>query len=557
MDGNFAVGLDFGTESARAVLVSLENGQEIADHVVVYQHGVINEKLPYSDVRLGPDWALQHPDDYIGFIKVSILEIVRKSGVSPEKIVGIGVGFTSCTMLPVDDSNTPLCLNPKFAEDPNSWVKLWKHHAAQKAANKLNHIASERKEPFLHKYGGKISSEWMIPKILQIHEESRDIYEAADRFVEAGDWVVSMMTGNYMKSSCAAGYKALWNKGKYPSNEFFKALDPDLEKLTETKLRGEIHPLGTKAGELTEELAADIGLPVGTAVAVSIIDAHASVPAMGITGPGKMVMAMGTSICHLVLGEEEVDVEGISGVVEDGIIPGFYGYEAGQPAGGDIFAWYLNNSVPKYVEEAANLEDLSLHDWLEREAAILKPGESGLLALDWWNGNRTTLVDAELSGLLVGMSLDTKPEEIYRALLESLAFGTRKVIDTFEQNGILIEELYACGGLPNKNSLLMQIFADITNRTIKIADTSQTPAIGAAMYGAVAAGKEKGGFDNIEEAAEKMKRIKDEYITPIAANVEAYEKIYEHFNDLYNYFGKDSKVMKSLLSLRTESKIWH
>ncbi|OZU88044.1 ribulokinase [Virgibacillus indicus] len=552
MKESYAIGVDYGTESGRAVLVSLENGKEIADHVVPYPHGVIDDSLPGTNVRLEPDWALQHPNDYVDVLEKAIPEIIQKSGINPDQIIGIGVDFTSCTMLPVDKDGIPLCYQTEFKDNPHSWVKLWKHHAAQNKATKLNEIAEKRGEEFLQRYGGKISSEWMIAKIWQIYDEANDIFVKTDRFVEAGDWVVSQLTNNLVKNSCAAGYKSIWHKQDgYPSKEFFKELDPGLENLAETKLRGEVFPLGTKAGELTEEMASITGLNAGTAVAVGVIDAHASVPAMGVVEPGKMVMAMGTSICHMLLGKEEVFVDGISGVVEDGIIKGFYGYEAGQPAGGDIFAWYVDQAVPEYVKDAADKAGVSIHQWLEKKASNLKPGESGLLALDWWNGNRTTLVDADLSGLLLGMTLQTKPEEIYRALLEAAAFGTRKVVDTFHHSGVEVNELYACGGLPNKNKLLMQIYADVTNRVIKIADSNHTPAIGAAMFGAVAAGEANGGFDHIMDAADKMARVKENVIKPIPENAAVYEKLYKEFDKLYDYFGKENKVMKNLQAIKS------
>lgn len=554
MNETFAIGVDYGTESGRAVLVSLKDGKEVADHVVPYQHGVIDERLPESNIRLGRDWALQHPKDYIDVLVNAIPAILKDTRINPDKIIGIGVDFTSCTMLPIDGDGTPLCYHDKLKDNPHSWVKLWKHHAAQDKATRLNEIARKRGEAFLPRYGGKISSEWMIAKIWQIYDEANDIFAETDRFVEAGDWVVSQLTNNLVKNSCAAGYKSIWHKQNgYPSKEFFKQLDPGLEDLVETKLRGDVFPLGTKAGELTEEMAGLTGLNPGVAVAVGIIDAHASVPAMGVVEPGKMVMAMGTSICHMLLGREEKHVDGMCGVVEDGIIHGFYGYEAGQSAGGDIFAWYVDQAVPKYVKEAADESGVTVHQWLEQKAIFYKPGETGLLALDWWNGNRSTLVDADLSGLLIGITLHTKPEEIYRALLEATAFGTRKIVDSFHQNGIEVNELYACGGLPNKNKLLMQIYADVTNRVIKIADSNHTPAIGAAMFGAVAAGEANCGFDSIVDAAGKMARVKEKVVKPIPKNVLVYERLYKEYSKLYDLFGRENNVMKRLRSIKSSS----
>ncbi|KAA0965604.1 ribulokinase [Sporosarcina sp. ANT_H38] len=556
MTEKYAIGVDYGTQSGRAVLVSLENGREIADHVTPYRHGVIDEKLPGTDIELDYEWALQHPQDYLEVLENSIPAVLQQSGVNPDDIVGLGIDFTACTMLPIDGEGEPLSNNPALKDNPHSWLKLWKHHAAQDEANKLNAIAEQRGEAFLQRYGGKISSEWMIAKIWQILNEAPDIYEQTDRFVEATDWVTSKLTGNLVRNSCTAGYKSIWHKKDgYPSKEFFKALDPRLENLTDTKLRGEVVSIGTKAGGLTAEMAELIGLNVGMAVSVGNVDAHVSVPAMGVAEPGKLVMTMGTSICSLLLGEQEKEVEGMCGVVEDGIIPGFYGYEAGQSAVGDIFEWYVNQAVPEYVELAAKEEGLNVHQWLEKNASNYQPGETGLLALDWWNGNRSTLVDTDLSGLLLGITLQTKPEEIYRTLLEATAFGTRKIVDAFTNSGLAVNELYVCGGLPHKNKLLMQIYADVTNRVIKVADSFQTPALGAAMFGAVAAGAANGGFDSILDATKKMARIKDQVITPIPENVVVYDKIYQEYSILHEYFGRgENDVMKRLRAIRSEVK---
>jgi L-ribulokinase len=552
MSKKYTIGVDYGTQSGRAVLVDLSNGREVADHVTPYPHHVIDERLPGSGKKLEHDWALQHPADYIEVLRRSVPAVVRESGVDPADIIGIGIDFTACTMLPVDEKGEPLCLKPELQDDPHSWVKLWKHHAAQPEADAINRIAAERGEAFLARYGGKISSEWMIAKVWQILNEAPKIYDQADQFLEATDWVISQMTGRIVRNSCTAGYKAIWHKQDgYPSKEFFKALDPRLENLTETKLRGEVIPLGTNVGGLTEDMAAMMGLKPGIAVAAGNVDAHAAVPAVGVVTPGKLVMAMGTSICHMLLGTEEKQVEGMCGVVEDGIIPGLYGYEAGQSAVGDIFEWYVEEALPAYVKEAADKEGIGVHAWLEREAAQYKPGQTGLLALDWWNGNRSVLVDTDLTGMILGMTLLTKPQEIYRTLLEATAFGTRKIVDAFHSSGVNVDVLYACGGLPQKNKLLMQIYADVTNREIFVADSKQTPALGAAIFAAVAAGKEGGGYDTVIAAAEKMARVKEETFKPIPENVEVYERLYQEYNLLHDYFGRGANdVMKRLKNIK-------
>ncbi|MEH7392271.1 ribulokinase [Bacillus sp. JJ1503] len=551
----YTIGVDYGTESGRAVLFDITDGTEVADHVTPYPHSVIDQTLPIIGLSLGDDWALQHPLDYIHVLTNSIPSVIKEAGINREQVIGLGIDFTACTMLPVDKQGTPLCLNEELASDPHSWVKLWKHHAAQDEANRLNEIARNRAEEFLARYGGKISSEWMIPKIWQILNEAPHIYDRADQFLEGTDWVISKLTGEVKRNSCTAGYKSIWHMQKgYPSKEFFKALDPRLEQITETKLRGEIYPIGTKAGDLKEEIAKQIGLLPGTAVAVGNVDAHAAVPAVGVVSPGKLVMVMGTSICHMLLGTEEKEVEGMCGVVEDGIIPGYFGYEAGQSAVGDIFAWYVDEAVPAYVKDAAQKEGLSIHQWLEKQAASKKPGETGLLALDWWNGNRSVLVDTNLKGLILGLTLATKPEEIYRALLEATAFGTRKIIEAFRDNGVTIHELYACGGLPQKNKLLMQIYADVTNLEIKVAASKQVAALGSAMFAAVAAGEEKSGYRSIVEVAEKMARVEEETFRPKTENVKIYNQLYQEYSRLHDYFGRgENNVMKRLNVIKEEA----
>ncbi|MCJ8011566.1 ribulokinase [Paenibacillus sp. KQZ6P-2] len=554
MKRRYSIGIDFGTESGRALLVDLTNGEEVATHVTVYSHGVIGEKLPGSGQKLGTDWALQHPGDYMEVLRRSVSEVLRTASVNMEDVVGIGVDFTACTMMPLDSTGTPLCLKAEWREDPHSWVKLWKHHAAQTEANRMNEIAKARGETFLPRYGGKVSSEWMIPKIWQILNEAPHIYEAADMFMEAADWIVMQMTGEQIRNSCAAGYKALWNKREgYPSRGFLQSLDPAMADLAETKLRGTIAPLGSKAGGLSWEMAGVMGLCPGTAVAVGNIDAHAMVPACGVVTPGKLVMAMGTSTCHLMLSDKEVHAEGISGVVEDGIVAGLYGYEAGQAAVGDIFAWYVDHAVPAYIKQAATEAGITVYEWLEREASAYLPGQSGLIALDWWNGNRSVLADADLSGLLLGCTLQTKPEEIYRALIEATAFGTRKIIEAFTDSGIDVDELYACGGLPQRNRLLMQIYADVTGREIKIADSVQTAALGAAMFGAVAAGSEEGGYDSIVDAAAKMAQLRKETFKPNPAHAAIYDELYKQYSELQDIFGRGgSQVMKKLKEIKVK-----
>lgn len=548
----YVIGVDYGTLSGRAVLVDVSNGNEVATATKNYTHAVMDEYLPDGKTKLEPDWALQHPYDYLEVLHETIPAVLKESGISSDDVIGMGIDFTACTMLPIDKKGTPLCFDEKYKSNPHSYVKLWKHHAAQDEANRLNQIAAERGEDFLQRYGGKISSEWLMPKIWQILNEAPEIYAAADRFIEATDWVIMQLTGEEKRNSCTAGYKAMWNKQKgYPSKEFFKALDPRMENLVEEKLSTKIYPIGAKAGEITPAAASHIGLNPGTAVAVANVDAHVAVPAVGITSPGKLLMIMGTSTCHMVLGEKEKIVPGMCGVVEDGIIPGYLGYEAGQSCVGDHFDWFVSSLFPvEYAEEAKKL-GIDAHHLLTDKAAKLKPGESGLLALDWWNGNRSVLVDVDLTGMMLGMTLLTKPEEIYRALIEATAYGTRMIVDTFNENGVPIHELYAAGGIAEKNELMMQIYSDVTNREIHISGSPQAPALGSAMFGAVAAGKAKGGYDDIVDAAKVMAKVKDKYYKPIPENVKVYEKLYAEYKRLHDYFGRgENNVMKNLKEIK-------
>ncbi|MFE5324484.1 ribulokinase [Paenibacillus sp. NPDC056579] len=555
MERRYTIGIDFGTESGRAVLVDTCSGEELACHVTRYPHGVMDESLPSTGKRLGHDWALQHPDDYLLVLRQSVPEVLRAASVDPAHVIGIGVDFTSCTMLPVDADGRPLCALESFRDEPHAYVKLWKHHAAHKEAARINELARARREPFLNRYGGQTSPEWMLAKAWQVLNEAPEVYEAAHHFVEAGDWIVSRMTGRLTRSGCGAGYKAMWHKADgYPPASFLRELDPRLERFADTKLSGDILPLGARAGELTDEAAAMMGLCPGTSVAAAIIDAHAGVPGAGAVRAGQMVMAMGTSLCHMLLSDKEVHMEGVTGVVEDGIIPGLFGYEAGQPAVGDLFGWFVRQALSPEVAHEAQEKGIDVHSLLERRASSLNPGEHGLLALDWWNGNRSVLADTDLSGLIVGLTLQTKPEDIYRALLEATAYGTRKIIETYEEAGLAVEELFACGGLPQRNRLLMQIYADVTGREIKLSASAQTPALGAAIWGAVAAGKHIGGYDTVMEACASMAKLREETFRPDPQHRAVYDRLYEQYNRLHDLFGGrgSCQIMQELKRIKLQ-----
>jgi L-ribulokinase len=550
----FALGIDFGTESGRVVVVRVRDGEEIGSVVVPYPDGVIDEKLP-GGPKLEPDWAVQNPGDYLLAVEKGVPKALKAAKVKAEDVVGIGTDFTASSPLPTKRDGTPLCFLKEYRKHPHAWVKLWKHHAAQPEANRINEIGRERNEEFIRIYGGKYSSEWFFSKLLQVLDEAPALYEAADRFIEAADWIVWQLTGEEKRNTCTAGYKAMWVKGSgFPSREFFRALHPRMENVIEEKVGTTFHPLGEKAGGLTAEWAKRTGLPEGTPVSIGNVDAHVAVPACTVVEPGSLVMIMGTSICHMLLGTGRQMVEGMCGTVEDGIVPGFWGYEAGQSAVGDIFAWFFEHGVPDYIHHEARKKKIPFVAALEKRAAALKPGESGLVALDWWNGNRSILVDVDLTGMLLGMTLATRAEEIYRALIEATAFGTRQIIEAFESKGIPVNELVACGGLPEKNQLLMQIYADVTGREIRLAKQLQTcSALGAAMHGAVAAGRAAGGYDTIFEAAEHMAKTQKLTYKPRREPHEVYNRLFKEYQLLHDYFGRGSNdVMKRLKSLKRE-----
>jgi L-ribulokinase len=544
----YTIGIDFGTLSGRALLVDTRDGREVATAVFDYPHGVMDERLP-SGKRLGPEWALQHPQDYLDVFRHTIPAVLRQSGVDARDVTGLAIDFTASSPMPAKADGTPLCFVEALKDEPHAYVKLWKHHAAQSQADRINTVARERGESWLKRYGGKYSSEWFFSKLLQILEEAPEIYREIAVFIEAADWVNWQLTGVMKRNTCTAGYKMLVQDGHYPSPEYFAALHPGFGDVIATRVQGEFAPLGGKAGTLTEAMAAQMGLPAGIAVAVANVDAHVTAPAVKATQPGVMVMIMGTSTCHIMSSDSLEEVGGMCGVVDGGIVDGLYGYEAGQSGVGDIFAWFVDHAVPPEYHAAAKEAGLNLHEYLEREAAQQKPGEHGLIALDWWNGNRSTLVDVDLSGLLLGATLATRAPDIYRALIEATAYGTREIIEAFEGRGVAVKELVAAGGLPEKNRLLRQIYADVTGRTLKLGGSSQSPALGAAMHAAVAAGV----YPDIHAAADKMGKLKDEVVTPIPENQAIYDRLYAEYKTLYNYFGRGANdAMKRLKKIRNE-----
>ena len=536
----YTIGVDFGTLSARAVLVNVRSGETAAEREMAYPHGVITE-LPKGKPLWG-GWPLQDPADYLAALEWMIPALLRDGGY-PE-VVGIGCDFTSCTILPVQKDGTPLCQLEAYRENPHAWVKLWKHHAAQPQAERLEALARKEAPGLMERYGGRVSAQWMLPKIWEILEDAPEIYQDAGMFLEAGDWIVLQLTGELRRNACAAGFKGFWDARQgYPAPEFLAKLDGRLEHLVRDKLPGETAAPWEKAGTLTPQWAARLGLQPGIAVAAGIIDAHAGVLGSGITGAGTMLLILGTSSCHILLSPEEKHVPGICGSCRDGILPGLYAYEAGQPCVGDMLDWFIRNNVPaRYTAEAA-ARNIGLHQLLSEQAGRLRPGESGLLALDWWNGQRTPLVNNRLSGLMLGMTLRTTPPEQYRALVESTAYGTRWIVETFEHAGMETGELAACGGIAQKNPFLMQVYADVLQRPVSVPASGQCAALGAAILAASAAGV----YPGPAEAAHHMAAKNGTVYQPDPAWREAYDQLYQEYKELSLWFAQGGNdVMKRL-----------
>lgn len=536
----YSIGIDYGTLSARALLIDLETGLEAYEGEFVYPHAIL-ESAFFDGITLEKEAALQHPQDYLDALSHLVGEILKVA--APEEIVGIGFDFTSCTVLPVTADGTPLCFFDEFKNNPQAYVKLWKHHGGQAEADKMTELAKKENEPWLESYGGKVSSEWLFPKLYETYRKAPEVYAKTVKFLEAGEWLVWMLTGEEIRSACMAGYKAQWNANTgYPPNSFWKKLDPGFGDIIGTKVSEKVLPTGSKAGEVASCGEKLTGLKIGTTVAVPIIDAHSALPAAGVVRPGSLMLIIGTSGCHIVMNEEEKEVPGICGSVRDGIIPGLVAYEAGQTCVGDAFDWFINNCVPEKYAVAARSEGKSVFAYVTEKAKKLAVGESRLLALDWWNGNRTPYADFDLSGMIVGLRLTTKPEEIFRALIESTAFGTKAIVDLYEENGIEISEIVAGGGISQKNALLMQIYADVLGKEIKVTDGAQSGAKGGAIFAAVAGGF----FATPESAAEVIADKCTKTYTPKPENTKKYEKIYREYISLSEYFANKNPVMKEI-----------
>ncbi|ACZ88948.1 ribulokinase [Streptosporangium roseum] len=541
----YVVGVDFGTLSGRAVVVRVADGAEAGSAVHEYAHRVIEDRLPGTGARLGADWALQSPQDWREVLRNAVPEALAASGVSASQVIGIGTDFTACTVLPATAQGLPLCELPELRDRPHAWPKLWKHHSAQPHADRINALAERRGESWLPRYGGRISSEWEFAKGLQVLEEDPEVYGRAERWIEAADWIIWELTGVESRNVCTAGYKGIHQDGAYPGEDFLAELNPAFTGFT-GKLGRELSPLGGLAGRLTARAAGWTGLPEGLAVAVGNVDAHVTAAAADAVRPGQMVAIMGTSTCHVMPSDRLAEVPGMCGVVRDGIVPGLWGYEAGQSGVGDVFAWFVETSVPASYSREAGSRGITVHEYLTELAAAQKVGAHGLVALDWHNGNRSVLVDHNLSGMVVGQTLATRPEDTYRALIEATAFGARVIVEAFEAAGVPVEEFVVAGGLL-KNRFLMQVYADVLRRPLSVIGSDQGPALGSAIHAAVAAG----AYEDVTAAAAAMGKRTEAAYVPDAGRADAYDRLYAEYRNLHDHFA-DGALLHRLRAIRNE-----
>ena len=557
----YAIGLDYGTNTVRTLVVDVASGREVGTSVWQYEHG-------QEGVILGkePNLARQHPADYVrggeSSIKAALAAARRNvKRFRPSEVIGIGVDTTGSTPLPVDCNGRPLAFDRRFARDEAAMAWLWKDHTSVHEAEEITALASQIRPHYLAKCGGRYSSEWFFSKILHCLRTSPKVFEAAYTWVEIADWIPAMLTGTESPEKikvgiCAAGHKAMYNDqwGGYPDEEFLSRLDPRMGQLR-SRLRQRAYAIDTAAGGLSEEWASRTGLPAGIPVAVGAFDAHLGGVGAGIE-PGTLVKIIGTSTCDMMVVRSDqplADIPGLCGIVNGSILPGYFGLEAGQSAVGDIFNWFVNYLQPGGRKAGS-------HEALTAAAARIAPGESGLLALDWNNGNRTILTDQRLTGLLLGQTLYTTPAEIYRALIEATAFGALTIINRFEEYGVAVRQIVNCGGIAEKNPLVMQIYADVTGRPMKISRSAQTCALGAAIAGAVVAGKKASGYDNYADARKAMTGLRPRTFKPSPAANEVYRKLYALYRQLHDAFGTTGwqgncyNVMKQMLDIRNTAR---
>ena len=548
----YTIGIDFGSLSARAVLMEVQSGEVVSSKVFAYPHGILSEALP-NGRPLPPDWALQLPEDYRAAFGALIPPLLEEQGLRAEQVIGLGLDVTSTTMLPVTAEGIALCELPEYADEPHAYIKMWKHHAAQRQSERIEALAKERGESWLSQFGGCISAEHFLPKAAQIADEAPELYENCGRMLEVGDYLVWVLTGQESRGYCAAAYKTYYSREKGDvSRDFLAALNPRLASLPDKLPRPVLMP-GDSAGGLSEKWAAITGLMPGTPVSAAGVDAHVTAIGCRSTRPGDALLIVGTSTCVIMLAEEYREPKGLNGVVPEGIVPRLNAYEGGQAAVGDLFAWFCSNCVPEAYHTEASSRGMGIQQLLTEKAAVKKPGESGLVALDWINGVRSTLMDFDLSGLVFGLTLDTRAEDIYRALIEATAFGAWKILKAAIDEGVNIKRVFASGGIPLKNPMLMQIYADVFNMDIHVVEEPYSAALGSAILGH-AASNGAGGFAALGELIAEKGGRRGLVYRPIDENVSVYRELFAVYSELYEHYGKESRAMKKLRELRRKTR---
>ena len=549
----YTLGIDYGTLSARAVLMSCRDGSVLASSTMEYPHAVMETSLP-DGTPLPPSWALEDAEDYLLALKKTVREVMKTSGIPKEAVIGLSIDFTSCTLVAADREKRALSSLERFSSRPHAYTKLWKHHGAQPQADEINAFLTRKGMIDEPRFGGAVSPELLLPKALQVLREDPEVYQEAFVLIEAGDWLTWNLTGELKRSGNMAAYKAMWTPEEgYLSKELLMELDPGLENFVEEKLCGEICPAGGCIGYLTKEWADELGLAPAVAVGPSIIDSHAGMPGSGICRKGQMMLVLGTSSVELLLSDQPYSAHGVVGAVKGAIMPGYYSLEAGLAAVGDMYGWFAEGFVPPSCHQEAQERGMSIHQFLSEKAKDLKPGASGLMALDWWNGNKTPYVNGDLSGVLAGLTLRTKPEEVYRALIEANAYGTRMIMEEFLKSGAQVDEVIVSGGIAGKNPLVLRIFTDVLNRTVRVSASGQTAALGSAMYAAAAAGKKAGGFDSVAEAAGALARLKDEVYVPDPENARIYDRLFGLYTEMARCFDpRKMSVLRQLHEMRAD-----
>jgi len=541
--GKYTIGLDYGTLSARALLLDLENGAELAVSEFVYPHGILQADH-FAPNEMDGNLSLQHPRDYLDALHFTVRDVLAKANVTADEVCGIGFDFTSCSVLPLTEDGTPLCFLDAFQKEPHAYVKLWNSYSAQDEAQIITRFAKERNEPWLKLVSGKVSAEWLFPKLYETLRKAPHVYDRIACYTEAGDWLTWLLTGKRTVSASFAGFKALWNpRDGFPSNDFWAAVDSRLDGIIGTKVCTNVCGAGTLAGYIDARGAELTGLKIGTAVSVPLIDAHMPMCAAGALGAGQLLLTLGTSAGFIIMNDEPRLIDGIFSSTQDGILPGLTAYDASQPSMGNTFAWFMENCLPEGYSLQAKARGISSFSLMDEKAALLSPGANGLVVLDWWNGNRAPYNDFDLSGMILGLTLKTKPEEIYRAIIESCAYATRTVRDLYRDGGIHIHDICAGGGIARKNPMLMQIYADVLGMPIRVADSTQPGCKGGAIFAAAASGQ----FADIYEAAEHLADRCETVYTPNPDNTSKYDALYSEYRTLAKYFAEGGNpVMKRI-----------